>query len=298
MARPAVSARSAARKAREATEVRARYDAAGMGRRAASWTPPGSGPNVALQGLQNIRNRARDTARNDWAGESGISKWVSNLVGVGITPHHANEAHGALWATWTTEADADGVLDYYGMQALGTRAWLDSGEVFLRRRPRSLLAPLSVPLQLQLIEADFCPLFDAAQWDGMPAGNFIRQGIEFNQYGRRVAYWFYKEHPGDKPLSGRSVDPLSLVRVLARDVRHVFEPKRPGQLRGVPLLAPVLMRLRASMDYEDAVLDRQKLANLFTMFITRTMPSDWSGESDPLTGLPLWYSGDKPLDAW
>ena len=59
---------------------RARYDAAGRGRRMASWTPPSSGPNDALEGLQTIRDRSREASRNDWAGESSVQKWAT-MVG-------------------------------------------------------------------------------------------------------------------------------------------------------------------------------------------------------------------------
>ena len=273
----------------DAASVQNRYDAAGMGRRIKGWTPPSSGPQRAVEGLQRIRDRARDSTRNDWAGESGVQKWTTNLIGVGIVPRWEDDILAKVWADFVPHADADDVLDAYGQQTLMTRSWLASGEIFLRRRARSLLTPLEIPLQVQLIESDFVPLFDADTWPGMPAGNTIRQGIERNLYGRRTAYWMYKDHPGDKPSSSRpSAD--QLIRVLASDVSHIFEPVRPGQLRGVSSLAPILARLRASMDFEDAVLDRQKLANLFTMFITRAMPQSWADiDTDPLTGLPKWY---------
>ena len=52
----------------------------------------------------------------------------------------------------------------------------------------------------------------------------------------------------------------------------------------------MLVRLRASMDMEDAVLDRQKLANLFVAFITRQLPESEDMEFDPDTGLPKFYN--------
>jgi lambda family phage portal protein len=271
----------------------ARYDAAGQGRRIAHWNPGSHGPNRAIDGLQRIRDRARDSSRNDWAGESGIQKWVTNLVGVGIQPRWKNERIQSLWAKSQGEMDADGVSDFHAWTALGVRTWLDGGEAFIRRRPRNpLSSPLAVPLQVQLIEGDFVPLFDATQWQGMPPGNEIVQGIERNRSGERVACWVYKKHPDGKQPGGQP-NPLEVVRVAARDMSHVFEPRRPGQMRGVSMLAPVLIRLRNAMDLEDVVLDRQKLANLFTMFITRKLPEEWDGlEFDELTGLPKFYSKD------
>lgn len=271
---------------KDAQDAQNRYDAAGSGRRISSWTPPSTGPRGAVTGLQKIRDRARDSSRNDWAAASSIQKWTTNLIGWGITPRWTDERFTKLWAEHVKTADADCVLDAYGMQTLAVRTWFDAGEVFLRRRPRAATSPLKVPVQYQLIEPDYCPVFDADQWQGMPLGNTIRQGIELNKYGERVAFWFYKDHPGDNPVR---IDPLGLIRVAASQVRHIFEPKRPGQMRGVSELSAVLVRLRNTMDFEDAVLDRQKLANLFTMFITRQMPDAADIDFDPETGLPKWY---------
>jgi lambda family phage portal protein len=277
------------RKAPVTQQPQAKYDAAGSGRRIKSWSPPSSGPQRAVEGLQKIRDRARDTTRNDWAGESGVQKWTTNLVGVGVTPRWTDERYDKIWASWVPSADADGVLDAYGVQTLMVRSWLASGEVFLRRRSRDLNAPLPAPVQVQLIESDFVPIFDADTWTGMPVGHTIRQGVERNKYGRRTAYWMWREHPGDRSI-GHSPSMGDLIRVAASDVSHIFEPVRPGQLRGVSSLAPILVKLRASMDFEDAVLDRQKLANLFTMFITRALPPEWADiNRDPDTGLPKFY---------
>lgn len=278
----------------ERKSVAARYDAAGMGRRIARWNPRSLGPAKVIEGLQKIRDRARDATRNDWAAASTVQKWATNLVGVGITPRWKSKKLNDLWKAHVKTADADGVLDVYGLQTLGVRTWFDGGEAFMRRRPRSTALPLGAPVQYQLIEGEYCPLFDSDSWPGMPEGNIIRQGVEFNSYGRRVAYWFYREHPNDA-LRG-NVDMSKLVRVLASDVTHFFEPKRPGQIRGVSELASILVRLRSTADFEDAVLERQKLANLFVAFTTRALPPDTDIEFDPDTGLPKFYdTNEQPL---
>jgi lambda family phage portal protein len=280
--------------------AQARYDAAGTGRRMRGWNPPSSGPNVAIRGLQNIRNRSRDAVRNDWAGESSVQKWATNLVGIGITPRFKRVKNATrkqeivdLWNDWVRIADADGVLNLYGLQTLVVRSWFESGEVFGRLRSRAPELGLPVPLQIQLIEADYVPLFDADSWPGLPVGNRIRQGIELNKYNRRVAYWMYKEHPGD--ALGVTPGQSDLIRIPADQVMHVFEPKRPGQLRGVAGLASVLARLRSIGDYEDAVLEKQKLSNLFVAFLKTVLPPA-TENTDPYSGLPLQYgSKNEPL---
>jgi len=275
------------------------YDAAGMGRRMRGWNAPNSGPNVAIKGLQKIRDRARDSTRNDWTGASTLRKWTTNLIGTGIvarlqkiTNADRKEALTELWDDWCEVCDADNVLTFNGMQSLATRAWLESGEVFVRKRPRRADFGMDVPLQVQLIEADMVPMLDADNYTGLPAGNRIRSGIELDGSGQRVAYWVYKQHPGDKPAT---LDASQLIRVAASQMLHVFEPLRPGQLRGVPDNTAILARLRNVLDYDDAVLERMKLANLFVAFIKSSGLPGVDDGTDPLTGMPVESDVDGPI---
>lgn len=283
--------------------VKAQYDAARQGRRMAGWNPPSSGPNAALTGLQNVRNRSRDVARNDWSGKSASQKWSTTLIGIGITPRFKRiksktrkQEITDLWQDFVRTADADGVLNFYGLQTLAVKAWLSGGECFIRKRSRFIDEDLPVPMQVQLLEAEMVPMWDSDGFPGLPAGNKIRSGIELDKRGRRIAYWVYKEHPGDGlGLSMPSAD--TVVRVAASEMRHLFEPERPGQLRGVPMLAPVLARLKNIEDYDDATRTRQQLANLVVAFITRQMPA-LTGDEDlnGLTGEPdVIGSEGKPL---
>lgn len=256
------------------------HEAAGSGRRLRGWTPSGSGPNRANAGAGTLRNRARDAGRNDWAGRAIPQRWAANLVGTGIIARPKTRDSELksrlveLWDEWAEVSDADEMLDLYGQQNLIARNWIESGEVFVRLRPRRLEDGLPVPLQVQVLEADMVPATDSTA----PNGNSIVQGIEFDGLGRRVAYWMLRNHPGDG-----IGDSISTVRVPAASVLHIFEPTRPGQLRGVSELGPILARLRGVGDFDDAVLERQKLANLFAGFLERPA-SGQDAALDPLTG--------------
>lgn len=277
----------------------ARYDAAGSGRRLRGWNPPSSGPNRAIESLPVLRNRTRDAERNEWAGASGTRAWTTNLIGTGISarPKTSDDAFKArqsvLWDTWCKVADADSVLDFYGLQTLATRNLVSAGEVFIRLRPRRPEDGLPVPLQIQLLESDMVPMLDVDAWPGMARGNKIRSGIEIDRIGRRVAYWMHRQHPGDRVST---VDMQQLHRVPAQFVRHMYELLRPGQLRGVSEFAPILAKLRGVGNMDDAVLLRQELANLFTMFVT---PASTSTDPtiNPVTGLPFTgvNAGGTPL---
>jgi lambda family phage portal protein len=284
-----------ARAQREATRAGrvqvplAHYDAAGTGRRMASWRPASSGPNAANSAMPTIRNRQRDAERNEWQAASGVRVWSTNLIGTGI---QARQTAGSeelrarakrYWDEWTPQCDADGVLNFNGQQLLGTRCLTGVGEVFVRFRPRRPDDGLAVPFQVQLLESDMVPMLDADVWPGLPSGNRIRQGIELNRINQRAAYWMYRSHPGERAGAARAGE---LVRVPARFVRHVFEPTRPGQLRGVSEFAPVIAKLRSVGNFDDAVLHRQELSNLFTLFHIRPAPGG-DPALNPITGMAV-----------
>lgn len=285
---PTKNVRSATQKA----AVQARYDAAGHGRRLRGWIAPSTGPNRATEQQAVLRNRARDAGRNEWAGASGTRIWTTNLIGTGIVPRpltkdpELKRMLTELWDAWAGVSDADCLLDFYGLQTLAVRSWIESGEVFIRLRPRLVSDGLPVPLQVQLLESDMVPMVDYDQYPGLPKGNRIRSGVELDRIGRRVAYWCYKTHPGDRDsLGGNSLS--DLTRVPADQMRHMFEPTRPGQLRGVSGLAAILAKLRGVMNFDDAVLNRQEIANLITMVITT--PNAPASQIDPTTGQAIAF---------
>jgi capsid protein len=57
------------------------------------------------------------------------------------------------------------------------------------------------------------------------------------------------------------------VRITAEKVAHVFDKKRPGQIRGVTFLHPVMIRLRDLDIFQDASLRKQQISACFSAFI-------------------------------
>jgi lambda family phage portal protein len=102
-------------------------------------------------------------------------------------------------------------------------------------------------------------------------GNAIRQGIEFDKIGRRVAYHFLRRHPGDSTDPGMAGE---TVRIPASEMIHVIDPVEAGQLRGVSKLAPAIVKLFLLDQYDDAELDRKKVAAMYAMFVTSPAPEN------------------------
>jgi lambda family phage portal protein len=280
--------------------IKASYDGAGEGRRSANWNAPDSGVNsLMMPALRNLRSRSRAAVRNDPYAFNAIDKRVSNLIGTGINPRPKTEDPvlrkllQELWEDWAEESDADGLTDFYGQQALIARTVETAGECFVRIRPRSLDEGLAVPIQLQVLAPEFVP---HDKFETVSGGNVIRAGIEFEPSGKRAAYMMYRSHPREA-LGSSGYN--QLVRVPASQVLHIFEPVEPGQLRGVPRLSPVLKRLRSLDNFDDAVLFRQEVANLFAGFISRPAPDAGQEPRDPVTGklLDLDADGFTPMVA-
>ncbi len=250
--------------------IERRFEGAAGGRRNEGWRSSGSDSNTDnAPALARLRHRARDLRRNNPYAERAITGIADNVVGAGIIPWPMAKRPrdgirlSDLWEKWadSTACDADGRENFYGLQHLIMEAVATDGECLIRRRRRFSSDGLPVPVQLQVLEADFLDESKASLYNN----NQIIQGVEFDALGKRVAYWLFDQHPG---ASG-SMHSLTSRRVPAEDVIHVFLSKRPGQARGYSWLAPVMQRLRSFDEMEDAVMEQAKIASCFAAFVTK-----------------------------
>lgn len=226
------------------------------------WNPrrPGASANTdhAMDGRE-LRIRSRALVQNVPYIAQGLRSLVANVVGTGIRPNWLGAeaaTFNELWEQWVPQADADGRLDLYGLQAAAYRAMEQDGEVLIRLRRRRPADGLSVPLQLQLLEIDWIDSSRAGQSER--SGNTVVNGIEYDPLGKVAGYWLFNQHPGEMTLAARMRGGVSRF-VPADDVIHLFAPERPGQGRGFPRIAPIIARVRDLQVYEDAELQRKNL---------------------------------------
>lgn len=239
------------------------YDAAKLGRRNQGWVTPSTSANAEIApNISVLRNRSRDLVRNNPYANKAIRVMVSNIVGTGIMPSFNNKKVSNLWAQWIKECDADNHFDFYGLQRLVARSERESGECLIRLRYRRPDDGLSVPLQLQVLEADY---IDNSKNESLKNGGFILYGIEYDAIGKRVAYWLYPEHPGE--INSAKFVGLQSRRIPAEDIIHLFEKQRPGQSRGVPVFAPVMITANDLDEYEEATLVRKAAEACITAIV-------------------------------
>jgi lambda family phage portal protein len=226
------------------------------------WKPrrPGASANADhTADAAAIRTKARALVQNVPYVAAGLEALVANTIGTGITTYATGAdavRFNALWDEWCKVCDADGRLDWAGIQAMAYRAMEQDGEVLLRLRPRLASDGLPIPLQVQLLEIDW---LDSARQQGAAGSNSIVNGIEYDMLGRPAAYWLWDDHPGSTGPRLRGGAKGQSRRVPAESIVHLFNPERPGQGRGFSRLAPIIPRVRDLQLLEDAELARKNL---------------------------------------
>ena len=248
------------------------------GRRSALFEQNRQHLNAVIAGAgATLRGRVRFLIREGSYAGAMKRIWTDYAVGTGWTPvslHPNAEVRAALnlgWKAWTDLCDYDGLTDYYGLQALIGDEEFEAGECFVRLHPDP-----DVGLRLQVIESEQLPYSNLpAEGEALAQGHEVRLGVEFNARGRRVAYHFYRQHPGDgtKEFS----DARLLMRVPAEEILHIFRVRRPGQIRGYPQLAGAIVPNFKLEEYEDALLERAAQSAKYMGFITRA----GGGNEDP-----------------
>lgn len=252
-------------------------DAAGSGRRTSGMYSGLTGPNgLLVRHAPKLINTSRDAVRQNGYAAKALDLLVTNAVGTGLRPLVKDKKLAKLWKRWVKEADARGEASFYGLQQMVFRSMLEGGDCFVRIRPRKLEDGLTIPMQLEVHESEMVPYADMPM-NRAAGGNRIIAGIEIDAIGRKAAYHFLKNHPGE-PVDLRSGTGLSTetVRVPAQSILHIRDviSGRPGELRGLPRLTRTLIKLHDLDRYDDAELVRKKSAAMFAGFYSRPLTGD------------------------
>jgi lambda family phage portal protein len=222
------------------------------------WRPrrPGASANTDHRAdAYTLRTRARSLYQNVPYVTRAIDGLVSAYVGSGVSIYSASKStrvrkrYEAALKEWEYTCDADGIRSLSAIIADAERAAAIDGECLIRRRIRT---GRGNPVQVQLLEIDW---LDSAKIGQLADGGSIVSGIEYDAMGRVRGYWLYDKHPGETLSAGR----MDSRMVPAAEIIHYYEPRRPGQGRGITKLHSVIGRVRDLSLYEDAELARKNL---------------------------------------
>jgi lambda family phage portal protein len=229
----------------------------------AGWgSTPLTADDIVRRNQRVLVARSREQAANNDHGKAFLRMVRQNVVGPrgvqlqaqaqdgdGTLDAAANDAIEAAWASWSRAENADvtGEMSWRTMQGLLCITAARDGEFMARIITGANAGPWG--FSVQVIDPQRCPVdYDE---DRRRDGSFVRHGIEFNTWGRPVAYLFsaLDARDGDYRFGGRS-----FTRVPADEILHGFLPEMIGQKRGIPWMATALWRMRMLRGFEDAAL--------------------------------------------
>lgn len=265
------------------------YQAGRPSRLGKRWDAPLTGPNPEIgRALATLRARSREVIRDNPYAARALSILVAHQVGYGFTPRVADKRALDLWHEWTVRCDASGMQNLDGLAQLVARSRSEAGEAFIRltrlNADDAKKRGLKIPLLLDVIEPDYFP--ETKNSPPGDSGAKIVQAVEFGANGLRAAYHMHRQHPGEALSYTRLNE--DLIRVPADEILHVYRILRPGQVRGVPDAAPVLLRLRQFEDLENAALQQEIKQAQFGVFFETDAEFAFPGtrEGDPSSGMP------------
>lgn len=186
---------------------------------------------------------------NNIVGPKGVALQAQVKTRKGALDAATNEAIEQAFAEWGRRKHCDirGRLTWRGIQSACVNSAGKDGEFFVRMIWGADAGPWG--FALQTIDPLRCPI--EMKRFGLPGGHFIRQGIEFNPFGRAVAYYFSAV---DSATDNYQYNGQDYIRIPANEIIHGFVEDMEGQRRGLPWMATSLYRLRQLTGMEDAAL--------------------------------------------
>jgi len=244
--------------------VSRKYDVASQGRRNKSWFRPTSSAAQEVSGAYKLSAAsAQELCRNNPLANRIKKVWANNVVGAGITldvraekkNKKKRDSFNKAWLKWaeTTNCDAEGHNNLYGLQWLWAATIVESGGVFIVSK---INPALDFPLQLQTLEQNRLDSSKNSQGDEP-----VIDGIHFDKHGQIKGYWFLTD--STNTLMGQT--PKSEY-VDKKDAVHLFRKERAGQHLGMTWFSSNATTLKNNDIYVDAKLMQQQIAACFAVF--------------------------------
>lgn len=259
-----------------------------------TWQPPiRSADGDLLADKLLIDARSRDATRNDAFASNASRIHKDTIVGarfmlsakpdadmLGLDPAWAEEFSAEVEAKFTMWGesedcwpDAAGKLSFtdiirlmVGMDTIGGEI-LASVEWIRDRDPRR-----QWNTAINFVDPD-----RLSNPNGRSNSPVFRNGVERDSFGRPIAYWFRRAHPGD---FWQFADSWVWDRVLAskpwgrKQVLHFFESARPDQSRGVSMMVAALKEMRMTHKFRDITLQNAVVNATFAATIESELPSE------------------------
>ena len=260
--------------------------------------------------LPMLRMRSRNAWQNGPTARAAVESDVALVVSTGIDvepdtgDEQANELLREAWNRFAKHASACGTLDLWELQRQARRSEKLAGEFLWVIVDTDAYDQRGIPRAIMPVEPD---RLSSTPLEPIAAGASFACGVEFDRFGRRIAYHISDTADGDidqypkggtlvAGSGGVGVDTIAVQntgkkggkRYLAADIIHGYDCQRPGQIRGEPSLGPVLNTLRQEAELVEAELTAAKVGSAHAIKIRTTTPT-LPGEEGDTTSSPPTY---------
>ena len=267
------------------------------------WMWHGGSPKEDIEdNLRVLRERSRDAYMGVPLATGAIKTMRTNVVCGGLTPtpqidnaflgisdeeaQKINEQIAREFALWANKptCDADRIDNFYMLQQLAFTGFLLNGDSWAVLQNKKTPG-VPYDLRVRIIEADricspaFMDILSPTDINEHHVEKIV-QGVETDADGMVIAYWVCDRHPlASTSVTGLTASHWTRVEAYGKktgrqNVLCLMQRERAGQLRGVPLLAPVLESLKQLGRFTDAELTAAVISAMFTVFIKKSDQSD------------------------
>lgn len=250
-------------------EAATMYRGASRDRTRSDWSTGRQDPDPASYELDALRNRSREMNTMDGVASGATETMSINIAGNGLQLQSRIRAEDLgiseeqvekirrqaedLWTRFNVFADIGRRLTFDEIQYLAIRKVIEDGE--------SVIIPtwLDDPLQplarrLQIIEADRIAATDRE----------FQYGIKLGAHGEPMQYSIRKAGSYSQYDVIDARDEAGRPKIL-----HIYRPLRPGQIRGVPLLSPVLALFKDVAETREAWVMKERIQACLAMVLTK-----------------------------
>ncbi len=256
------------------------FDAAKHDLRTQSWpsTPVHIDAILKMQQRTMVARSREQYANNDYVknfiriikrnvvGSKGVCLQAKVLDSKGKLDAEVNRAIEDAWWRWGKPGNCDvtGKLSWLSIEKQFIASVARDGEAILRVVYGKNGSPWG--FSLQVIDPQRIPIW--LELENHNGGNFIRNGIEFNEFGRHVAYYVTDKDTPDRAYQGMG-GPDNFKRIPAEQIIHEFIPEFVSQKRGIPWASSALWRLNMIKGFEQAAVTSARVGASKMGFFTR-----------------------------
>lgn len=233
--------------------------------------------------LKALRDRSRDANRNDPLAKAITGTYATNIAGtglqlqsklradrLGISEEQADALRREIedvFDAFARDCDASGRLSFDDMQFLTVQKIVEDGESISIPIMRKEQGWHKFNRAIQLIGAERLAQPPKNKSATLPDGGSNDTGIEVDSYGAPVKYWIQKAGSLSdfEPIPARDAEGRPMIL-------HVFRQTQPGQLRGIPLVAPVLAMLKDFSGVMESTVMRARVAACLAVIMTKANP--------------------------